>query len=139
MTCSSCFAMRARSAEASDGLDGLHQQNVTLLAVTCAFLTCQCLASALPFHSYALIRQARQDFYCKSSASLSSSLFSARLYWYWIWITRYCCLHCATPAARTTLLLHHAAAACAAPRCCCPHRTTLLLPTLHRCRCPHHV
>jgi len=28
-----------------------HQQNVTLLAVTCAFLACRYLASALPFHS----------------------------------------------------------------------------------------
>jgi len=27
-----------------------HQQNVTLLAVTCTFLACRCLASALPFH-----------------------------------------------------------------------------------------
>src|SRR5260221_14511381 len=31
----------------TQGCSLLHQQNVTLLAVTCAFLTCQCLAISL--------------------------------------------------------------------------------------------
>src|SRR5712691_11802978 len=115
----------------------LHQQNVTLLAVTCPFVPCQCLAISLVSPDKASKARFLLQVFCKPlkffifcKAVLVLDMDNSVL----LPAPHSCC---------TTLLLpapHHSCC------CCCPHRVaasaciaSLLLPTSRHCCCPHRV